>query len=506
MRTKQALINSVVSVSGQIIITLIKFINRYYFIKMLGKTYLGVNGLFTDLLGALSLIELGIGPAMAFSLYKPLAIDNKEEIKALMNMFKKAYTIVGVIFIGIGILFVPIYPFFIKTLPHISNLNLIFLLFVINTGLSYFYSYKRTLLQSDQKKYLDVVWHTVITMLSTVVQISILISTQNYILYLVTQIVATWGENYILAKVALKYYPYLSEMDIKPLSQKIKKEIKINVGAMLFHRIGGMVRTSTDNLLISKFLGLAVTGAYSNYSLMINSISNLFSQIFSAILSTVGHFHVTETPERQEKLFYKINYINFVLASFVSICFFALVNQFMLIWVGKQYIFKVIVVFWMVLRFYLDMMRKTPWMFCEAAGIYWQGKTKPIWEGMVNLVFSIILVSNFGIVGIFVGTVVSIILIDLTIEPHLVFKYILKSNKRVYYMKYTFYLLVMLTGGFLISEIIIIIPFKGIVGFLIKAICCMVLTLLYLLFTTFFTNEFGELVKTFRNTLKDFTK
>lgn len=496
-RTNQSIKNAGFSLICQVIQLFFQMTTRVFFIRIIGKEYLGLNSLFTDLLTALQLVELGIGPAIAYSLYKPLANKDKQKVKSIMNLFGKVYRVIGIFILLIGIGFTPFYKFFINEIPNITNIDYIYILFVINTSVSYFYSYYRTLLISDQKKYLDISIQTTITSIYAIAQILVLYLTHNYILYLYVQIIGTILINFIASRIALKQYPYLKEKDINKLDKETVGEIKKNVFAMIFHKIGGIVRDATDNLLISKFIGLAVTGMYSNYSMITKSLSNIINQVFSAILSSVGNLHVTTDENSQREVFYKINFINFWIASFCACCFGALINPFILIIADNSYLLGNVITALITLRFYLDIMRKTPWMFCEAAGIYWQGKTKPIWEMITNLIISLILVKYMGISGIILGTIITILLVDVTVEPHLAFKYVLKERTYKYYIKYFIYLFITVINYLITSFICSLIPGTGILAFVVKGIIAVIITNIIIVILTFKTKEFkyvGELV------------
>lgn len=441
-RTKQSVKNATFSVLSQLTQQLVKMVVRIAFIRVIGE-YLGVNAIFSNILMALQLVELGIGPAIAYSLYKPLSCNDTEKVKTLMNLFKKSYRIIGGIILVAGVCFTPFYSFFINEIPdNIENLNFIYLIFVFDTAISYFNSYYRTLLISDQKKYLDMATQTAVGVVIAIVQIAVIYMTRNYIFYLFAQVIGTITANFIASRIAIKEYPYLKEKEVQKLDDGTYKEIKKNVFAMIFHKIGSIIRDTTDNLLISKYIGLAITGVYSNYQMIIKALTILIDQIFSAVLSSVGNLHVTRSEEAQKEVFYNINFINFWIASFCTCCFGALVGPFILVISNESYLMSTFITILLSFRFYLDMMRKTPWMFCEAAGIYWNGKTKPIWEMIVNLIVSLILVKTIGISGVFIGTIVTILVVDLSIEPYLAFKYVLKGGLGKYYIKYIKYFLV----------------------------------------------------------------
>ena len=227
-RTKQSIKNAGFSLVCQAMQLMVQLVTRIFFIQIIGKEYLGLDSVFTDLLTVLQLVELGIGPAIAYSLYKPLAEKDEEKVKAIMNLFKKTYRIIGIIILVAGFAFTPFYKSFISQTGNIENMDLIYILFVINTGISYFYSYYRTLLISDQKKYLDVLIKTGITALFAIFQIVVLYITHNYIFYVVMQILATLLINIIASRVALKQYPYLKSKDV----QKLDKETFLGLASL----------------------------------------------------------------------------------------------------------------------------------------------------------------------------------------------------------------------------------------------------------------------------------
>ena len=292
-RTNQSVKNATFSIVAQVIQQVTRLLVRIAFIRVIGE-YLGVNGLFSDILTALQLVELGIGPAIAFSLYKPLAEKDTEKVKSLMNLFKKAYRLIGILIIIGGLSLTPFLGFFIMEMPeNIPNLHIIYWIFVFDTGLSYFYSYYRTLLVSDQKKYKDILIQMGVIVSVAILQIILIYVTRSYMWYLAAQIAGTLLTNFIASRVALKDYPYLKDKEVKKLDDGTFGEIRKNVVAMVFHKVGSIIRDATDNLLISKYVGLVMTGIYSNYLMITKALSSLIGQMFSAVSSSVGNLHVT---------------------------------------------------------------------------------------------------------------------------------------------------------------------------------------------------------------------
>ncbi len=476
MRTESSIKNLIFSLGGQGVTLLLKLVSRFIFVRILTSEYLGLNGLFSNILSLLSLVELGIGPAMVYSLYKPLALNDKEKIKSLMRIYRIAYNIIGTIIIIVGASITPFLSVFIKDMPNIDNIGLIYLLFVFNTGISYFYVYKKSLIEADQKRYIATLYHAIFSVLLTIIQTVVLIITHNYIAYLITQILITLTENIAISIKANKLHPYIKEKNVKKLEQKDVKSLTKNISAMVFHKIGSVVVTGTDNLIISKFIGLVEVGIYSNYLVVINALKSILNQIFTSITASIGNLVVTESNKKTYDIFKKVLFLNFWLYSFVSICLVVLFNDFITLWVGKEYLFDLSIVIIITINFYITGMRKTVLTFRDALGLYWQDRYKPLFESLINIVASLILVKYFGIVGVFVGTFLSTILTCFWIEPYILFKYGISQKVKEYFkvvVEYSVITIIMAIITYLIANLInTSIP---IITFIIKILLCLII-------------------------------
>lgn len=500
MRTKSSIKNLTFAIIGQFFGLIVSFFSRIVFINILGTEYLGLNGLFSNVLTILSLVDLGIGPAISFSLYKPLAERNVEKIKSLMMLFKKAYVTIGLIILLFGIGITPFLNYFIKETPDIPNIHLIFLLFVTNSAISYFYSYKRTLIISDQKRYIATIYRYSFFIILNIVQIIVLYLTKSYILFLICQIAATLAENILVSKKADQLFPFLREKNIKRLDKETMTEISRNVRAMIAHKLGGIVVNTTDNIIISKFIGLVQVGLYSNYQLVINALNIITSQFFSSITASVGNLGATETNEKKEFIFRVVFLLNFWIFSFISVCLVVLINPFIELWLGKEYLLNTSIVMIIIINFYLTGMRKSVLTFKEALGIFWYDRYKPIFESIINLIASIYLVQYFGMLGVFIGTTISTVSTVFWIEPYVLYKYGFKSTPISYFKVYLNYLIITIVTLFITLSLSSIFNEVNLVNFAIKTILCLLIpNVIYLnLFSK--TREFQYL----RNVLNNF--
>ena len=499
MRSKSSAKNLVVALIGQAFGLIISFIARIIFVKFLSDEYLGLNGLFTNLLTMLSLVELGVGSALVYSLYKPLADGDNEKVKSLMDLYRKAYNIIGGVVLIIGILFIPFYRYLISEVPSISHLDFIYILFVLNTAISYFYSYKRSLIICDQKRYIATIYRYVFYFLLNVFQIIVLFLTHNYILYLITQVVFTWLENICISIKADRMYPYLKDKNIKKLDKKELNTISKNVRAMLFHKIGGVVVNSTDNILISKLVGLIAVGMYLNYYLITSALDTITAQFFNAITASVGNLGACTNSKKVKETFNTTFFLNYLIYGVITVCLLILFNPFIEVWLGKKYLFDFGVVLVITICFYLKGIRKTCLTFKDALGLFWQDRYKPIIESIINLVASIILGIKYGVLGIFMGTIISTVTTSLWIEPYVLYKYYFKENIIDYLYRFIKYTLVVVLTYLIVQKIVILISINGILGLLIKGVVSLILSILIMTIVFIKTNEIKHVKKIFKD-------
>lgn len=440
-RTQASLKNLITAFIGQAAGILISFIARRAFLDCLDEQYLGISGLFSNILTVLSLAELGVGTAMTFALYKPLAENDIPLIKSLMRFYKRAYNAIGAAVLVLAVLFVPVYPFFMDEVPDIPHLTAIYLLYAANTGISYFFTYKRTLIICDQKRYVATIYRYGFFFALNIAQIAVLYATRNYLLFTAVQLLFTVLENIAVSRAADRMYPYLREKDISPLPEELFCDIKKNVGAMLMHKIGGIVVLSTDNILISKLVGIASTGIYSNYYLITNALEKIIAQVFTSMSAGVGDLNAAEKDKsRLMTSFYRVFFMSFWIMGFSFVCLVCLFNPFICLWLKTDsLIFGMDTVVLISAVFFLTGMRKTVLTYREAAGAFYYDRCKPIAESIVNIIASVALARVIGVSGIFLGTVISTLTVCIWVEPYVLFKHVFKASPKKYFCRLLLY-------------------------------------------------------------------
>lgn len=425
---------------SQILMLIVSFVSRMVFINTLGIKILGLNGVFTNIISIISLAELGIGTAIIYTLYEPLNNKDYQKVNQLMNIFKRIYIGISTLIIVIGFIVQIFLSKIISNIDSIENIYLIFWLFVINSSLTYLLSYKRTILIADQKKYIDTLYQTFFFFILNFSQIILLFTTKSFVIFLILKSISIVLENYFINVRINKEYNFVYISKNSEESPKLtineKKSLKKNIGAMFLHKVGGVLVQSTDNILISKFIGLSYVGIYANYLLITNALKLVFIILYQSLSASVGNLNINSDKKYLKKIFDLIDFGSFWISSFFAVCLFNLFNSFISIWIGDEYIFDLKIVIAIVAVFYLNCMRNSVLTFKDSLGLFWQDRYKPILEASLNLVLSIILMKYFGLIGVFWGTLISSLLSVVWIEPFILYKYGFNMSVKCYFKNY----------------------------------------------------------------------
>ncbi len=406
-RTEKSARNVLFTMFASVSAILIGLIAQKLFIQILGLEYAGLNGLFNNVISLLAIADLGIGEAVVFHLYRPLKENDTETIRSLMRFYRKAFHIVALVIAVLGVCLIPALPYIAKTTEVDINTTLIYLIFVADSALSYFLSYKRAILYADQKNYYISIIHMIYLVGMNTAQLLMLYFTHDYYAYLISKVVFRILENIAITILANRKYPFLKERNVMPLAPEIKADIRKKTGALVFHKIGSFVVNGTDNILISVFFNLTTAGLYSNYYLVIDALSKLFTPAVAALTPSIGNMLVSESKEYIFQTFRRIRFMNFWISSFVATSLLVLVQPFISLWFGTEYLLPFGVIATLSLQFFQLLMRGSYNSFQDAAGIFYENRFVPIAESVLNIVASIVLLKIFGLAGVFAGTIVS---------------------------------------------------------------------------------------------------
>ena len=476
-RTSNSLKNIRYAALFKLAVVLVNFLARRVFITVLSEAYLGINGSFQNILSMLSLAELGVGTAITYSMYQPLADGDEGQLMGLMALYRRFYWIIGIVIAVVGASLTPLLPKLIHdhatlNIPHIQ---LIYLLFVFDSALSYFFVYKQSIITADQKQYIITTYQNVITICYILAQMVFLLLTKNYFVYLGLKIAGTILTNLLLARKANQLYPFLKQRQIQPLPQSVRTTISKNIRATLMHKIGAVVVFETDNLLIMYFIGAVAVGFYNNYLMITQGLMNVFTMVYRSLTASVGNLCSAEDKTHAHTVFRRLDFFTQWLYGFSAISLLVLLNHFIgSIWLKESYLFAFPIVLLIVVNFYLTGLRQSVLTFRDAMGLYWYDRYKPVAESIINLVVSIALAKPLGIVGIFIGTFVSSITTCVWIEPYVLHKYGFSAKLAPYFRRYGLHTILTVAIGAGTWYLASLLPSSGLLPFIGKLCICAV--------------------------------
>ena len=495
-RVQHAVKNIAFGYVGNLTSTVLGFVLRTVFIMKLDETLLGVNGLYTGVLTMLSLAELGIGTALNFSLYAPVANKEYEKIKSYMEYYKKAYRAIALVITVIGLALIPFLKYFIKNPGNygMKELTIYYLIFLFNTISTYFVSYKYSLVNAEQKNYIQTNILTITKLMTIISQLVVLWFTSNFLLYLLTAAIVELLQKIYVSHYLNKLYPYLKEKDIIPLGNEEKREIREKTKALVCHKVGDVARLQTDSIIISSFISVSLVGIIDNYLMIINSVSGFVNVIFNSVISGFGNLIATESKEKQYEMFRIYRFTANWVYGLSAIGFYLLLTPLVYLCWGEKWILQGPAIAFLLIDYYFKGDRIVLSNFKTAAGVFQQDKWLALIQGAVNLVISVALVQSMGLVGIYIGTLVSGLIANIT-KPFIIYEICFGIKAKNYFRESGKYLFAM------IVVLMIIIPISNrmlneitIYSFLKMAILIMVVYNVVFLILYGRTREFRYLI------------
>lgn len=471
-RKKNVALNVLFGYIAQVGIILLSFVGRKIFLNYLSIEYLGVNGLYSNILTLLSLPELGVDTAVVYFLYKPVAEDNKALIASLIAFFRKLYIGLALCILALGLLLVPFLDVFIKSDLGSFELKMYYLLFMINTVSSYFVGHKVALLFAYQEQRVQKITILCSNFVAQILHIIVLVIWKNYYVYLAVTLVGTIVNNFMLANTCNKRHPLKLDAEYidfekKPIIEKIK--------STFLYKIASVLINSTDNILISSIVGTAAVGLYANYHTVIAAIQGFLGIITTSLISSVGNLSAKGEREKQYRYFnFMLLFYHFV-AALGTIGFYLLLNNFITIWLGSEYLFDDLTVLVIALNFYVSNAVNPVWMYREANGLFEKVKYLLLTTAVINIILSIVFGMMWGVFGILFATIVSKVITTIWYEPKVLYNKVMKADVSCYWKKQGKYFALSIIA-LLISAGIIGSITDSILGFAIKAIIIVVTT------------------------------
>lgn len=474
-RIEYSLINIFTGFLGYGVNTIVGFICRIIFVRALSAEYLGVSGLFTNILSMLSLAELGISSAITFALYKPIAQNNEKKIASIMRFYKKSYIVIGAVVAIVGLSLMPFLDVIITDVPNIKeNIYVLYLLYLVNTVVSYFFSYRQALLHADQRQYIVAGYNYVVTIIQSVLQSIFLIITREYICYLLIQITGGIAYNIWVLIKAGKDYPYISKRDIEPLTRSEKWDLLRNVKALAVNKLSGVLVNSTDNIAITYFSGLSSVGFASNYTLLSVTLDKLVTQMFNSLTGSVGNLNASSDEKTRYSFFKTLNLANFWFYGWAAIGI-AFVSDDLVKWFyGGEYVLSWEIPLILAINFYTIGMLHAVYTYKSTLGLFRYGQYLLFLTGIINLVFDVILGRVLGTFGIYLATLIARLMTNLWYEPYAVYRYGLKKDPKLYFKRYIRYAVILICTGAMCFGLCSLCNFNVIVNVLVKIVICSV--------------------------------
>lgn len=504
MRTRYTIINSIAGIIGQVVLAFMNLILRKVFVSTIGLEYLGINGLFSNVLSFLALTESGVGIAMAYSLYVPIANEDKKRICVLMKFYKRIYIYIAIGVSVIGLAIVPVLPYLINDSDFtVGQITLYYLFFLAENVCSYFLAYKSTYLNASQKNYIVTIIRTGVLGIGLVAKIIVLLATYNFILYLLISVLVTIANNIVVSIYVNFNYQYLKKKTDETINQQDKNDLIKNVKGLFLHKIGAFAVFGTDNIIISSFVSLQMVGVYSNYSLILSQLNMVATQIFNALIPSMGNYIAVSTKEEIYDMYKNIQCINFLLYGEFSAILLCVIQPFIKTWIGEQGLLGIGVVYLLIFDFYLKGMRNTIQIVKTAGGVFYQDRFSPLIEATVNLLISILLVQRVGIMGVFIGTIISGLTAPFWITPYFVYKNLLQMPFKEYLKDMLFYLCLLAISGLCSAQIgkIVFVPISYL-NILIQGLIVLLVTGLLFIVALHKKKEFLFLVMKVRSIMQ----
>lgn len=421
-RTGKSFVNVMTSVLTNAVILVTAFVVQKVLIETMGSDYNGINGLFGSIISMMSLADLGIGTAIIYHMYRPVAEKDWQKINSLLRFYKRCYIGISGVVLLIGAVVGLFLPLLVGDVDIPDSVYLIYTLFLADCLCSYFLAYKKSLLYADLMNYIPDAIYFAVYLVQNALQIYVLITFRNFILFLVVKSLGKCVSNLLISLYISRKYPRIGDRHIKPVEREIRQDIVTKVKGLLCHKLGKILVTGSDSIVLTGLLGIGAMSLYTNYHLIIGGITALLNRIFETLTNSVGNFLLDSEQERREDIYRKIDFMNFWCFGCVAAGMYAVLQPLITLWLGETFLLDKAVVFVLVVNFYLEGMRASVNTFKEAAGIFHEDRRIPIIEALVNLAVSVVLAKLLGIAGVFLGTIISTSVVYLYSYPKYVCK------------------------------------------------------------------------------------
>ena len=490
------------------VLLLLPFVIRSVLIITLGVEYLGLNSLFSSIIQVLSLTELGLSSAMVYHMYKPIADDDQDTINALLNLYRSAYRIIGLVTVAIGLILTPLLPHLIHgSYPADINIYGLFLIYVANTSISYFlFGYKQSLLSAYQREDIISFVNLIVQVGLKVTQIILLLITKNFFLFTICLPIFTIINNLWIGFITKKLFP--NAVAQGKLATDSLKEIKKVIAGTFIQKVCAITRNSLDSICISAFLGLTLTAIYNNYFIIFSGVTMFFTVIGTSLSAGIGNHVVIKSTEENFEELRKLDFLYMTLSGISTVCLLCLFQPFMKLWMGSDMMLPFGAVILICIYFYVLKMGDIKYLYNTANGLWWKLKWRSIVETLLNVALNIILGKIWGVYGIILATTISLIICSYIWGAHILFKECFDRSKLVsfflYHIKYLIVTVVICFVTYNISRFAVrrLSGLNHILLFILNVIITITVSVILYYLIYFKTNIFKESIRIMSTRIK----
>ena len=467
-RTGKAIRNTAVTTICQMSYLIASFICRTIFSHMLGKEYLGVSGLFTNILTILSFAELGMGSALVYRLYAPLASGDREKIKLYMQLYRRIYMVIIAVIAIIGIALIPFLGYLVKAPDVKEDLTLLYCLYLANTIVSYVFVYKKSLLIADQKDYIVSLFTQAFNLIMNVIQCILLVLTRNFVLYCVTGIVCSLLNNIVCSWYVNRHYGYLREPVSGSLSREDTQGLVKDVKGLLLTKISETTFSGTDNIFISVFIGIGYVGILSNYTLLLTTVNTLMNKVFGSITAILGNLAASNDRKQTETVLKRMFFINTAIYGYLCVGMMLLTREFVTeIWLSDDYALPVFLIALAITELFLRSIHYPLYITRNAMGFFSQYNWLFLVAALVNLILDFLLVKPLGMSGLYIATILGRG-ITYFADIYVVYHFGFKKSPAKYLTLILRWIVFLAISVFISCQAIRLIPLTGILGFILR--------------------------------------
>lgn len=436
MDKKKSVLNVIISILGKVSVLVARLIVRRYLIRCCGNEANGLNDLYLSILGFLAVAELGIGSAITFCMYRPIVEGDSGKVAALFHLLRRLYLAVGGVILLAGLGLIPFLHHFARDYAQLDvNLYATFALMLISVVITYLFGAETALINAYKNNYITTAITSGGMVLQSVLQILALVLTGSFFWYLACRILAVlaqWGLTRLLSQ---RRYPHITKERTARIDRETRQQVVRNVKALFMHKIGALLVNTVDSLVISTFIGVILLGKYSNYATVMTALKNLLALCFSSLSSVLGHLYVEQTKQTTRRYCDTFHLVNFFLGTVFYLGYYAVIDDLVALLFGADLILSRSVAMVTAMNGFVQFLRQTALTFRDSTGTFYNDRWKPLFEGLTNLVLSVLLVRSIGVTGVIVATIITNLLICHIVEPYVLYKYAFETSPAKYYAR-----------------------------------------------------------------------